>query len=265
MTIRVWDLYARECVRVLSGHVAQVQSLRVITLDDHTAAGFPSSTLAGPSLSQDNGPAPTFHFATSLAPSTSTAATTSIGVPLTDVLGHSRYQVVPGNAYEGFFDTPDTSSCSAPRPALVNAAASTARPPAPANFLAAAARPTPDATTLPRVNFGLETGNKPLVVSASLDNTIKVWDVEGGVCARTMFGHIEGVWDVDVDKLRIISGSHDRTLKIWDKDSGRCLHTLVGHTSAVTAVSLQDQYAITGSDDATVRIWNFARSQAGTA
>ena len=57
---------------------------------------------------------------------------------------------------------------------------------------------------------------------------------------ETMFGHIEGVWDVDMDKLRIVSASHDRTIKLWDRSSGRCLHTLVGHRGAVTSIALGD-------------------------
>lgn len=102
--------------------------------------------------------------------------------------------------------------------------------------------------------------------SASLDNTIKLWDIEQGKCQRTLFGHVEGVWSVDVrlllalrracvqdlvqaDKLRLVSGSHDRTVKVWDRTTGKCMHTLVGHRGAVTAVSLADDRMITGSDD----------------
>jgi F-box/WD-40 domain protein MET30 len=47
-----------------------------------------------------------------------------------------------------------------------------------------------------------------LLISAGLDNLIKVWDVETGKEKRTLFGHIEGVWTVDVDPLRLASGSH---------------------------------------------------------
>ena len=187
MTIRVWDLYTRTCVRVLKGHVAQVQSLRVITSDDHAA--FPSSALH-----------PT--------PSSNTAPTSDSP----DIEEQNRHQVVDGNAYEGFFDTP-ASSCAN---SLADLNAANALPP---NDVAAAWQraaaipvPQPDVSALPYLDWAGD--KKPWVVSASLDNTIKVWDVEGGVCQRTMFGHIEGVWDVDVDKLRIVSASHDRTLKV---------------------------------------------------
>ena len=43
---------------------------------------------------------------------------------------------------------------------------------------------------------------------------IKFWDIETGKAQRTLFGHIEGVWAVASDKLRLVSGSHDRTIKV---------------------------------------------------
>jgi F-box/WD-40 domain protein MET30 len=52
------------------------------------------------------------------------------------------------------------------------------------------------------------------LVSGSLDNTVKVWDIESGKVMRTLFGHIEGVWAVACNEMRLVSGSHDRTIKV---------------------------------------------------
>lgn len=62
----------------------------------------------------------------------------------------------------------------------------------------------------------IDDGNRPrpLLISGSLDNTLKLWDVESGQDLQTYFGHIEGVWSVASDKLRIVSASHDRTIKV---------------------------------------------------
>ncbi|KAF8553413.1 WD40 repeat-like protein [Imleria badia] len=99
---------------------------------------------------------------------------------------------------------------------------------------------------------------KPVLISGSLDNTIKVWDVETGKATRTLFGHIEGVWAVACDKLRLVSGSHDRTIKVWNREEGRCTATLFGHRGAVTCVGLGEDKVVSGSDDGDVRIWSFS-------
>jgi len=99
---------------------------------------------------------------------------------------------------------------------------------------------------------------KAVLFSGSLDNTIKVWDIASGKSTNTMFGHIEGVWSIAYDRLRIVSGSHDRTIKVWSREDGRCVTTLVGHRAAVTCLSLGDDKIVSGSDDGDVRIWSFA-------
>ncbi|KAF8634351.1 hypothetical protein AX15_000963 [Amanita polypyramis BW_CC] len=99
---------------------------------------------------------------------------------------------------------------------------------------------------------------KPLLISGSLDNTIKIWDIDSGKAVRTFFGHIEGVWSVACDKLRLVSGSHDRTIKVWSRDEGRCTTTLVGHQAAVSCIALGEDKIVSGSDDTDVRIWSFS-------
>ena len=118
----------------------------------------------------------------------------------------------------------------------------------------------------------------PVLISGSLDNTIKTWDINTGKAVKTFFGHIEGVWSVAADKMRLISGSHDRTIKaslfspplddltlinnpniqIWDCERGRCTTTLVGHRGAVTCLGLAEDKIVSGSDDGNVRIWSFS-------
>ena len=70
-------------------------------------------------------------------------------------------------------------------------------------------------------------------VSASLDKTLKVWDLEAGRELRTLEGHSALVTGVAVtaDGRRAVSASEDKTLKVWDLDSGRELRTLEGHYS----------------------------------
>ncbi|KAI7894305.1 quinon protein alcohol dehydrogenase-like superfamily [Mucor mucedo] len=105
-----------------------------------------------------------------------------------------------------------------------------------------------------------ELSENPIIISGSLDNTIKLWDMTTGNCIRTLFGHVEGVWSLAYDTLRIVSGSHDKTVRVWDIGSGRCMHALEGHNGPVTSVALSDTKIISTSDDGDIRIWDYGVS-----
>ncbi|KAG0297012.1 hypothetical protein BGZ96_007896 [Linnemannia gamsii] len=98
---------------------------------------------------------------------------------------------------------------------------------------------------------------RPIVVTGGLDNTLKIWDAETGVCLNTLFGHEEGVWSLAFDKLRIVSGSLDKTIKVWDTESGECLYTLSGPEGPVTCVGLGDTKVVGGSADGSVFLWDY--------
>lgn len=95
------------------------------------------------------------------------------------------------------------------------------------------------------------------LLSASLDSTIKIWNVKSGRCVRTLFGHIEGIWSVDADTFRVVSGSHDKLVKVWDLQSGRNWHTFSGHCAPVCCVGLSDTKLASGSEDGLVRMLCF--------
>ncbi|KAK6465531.1 ubiquitin ligase complex component [Scheffersomyces coipomensis] len=94
------------------------------------------------------------------------------------------------------------------------------------------------------------------LLTSSLDNTIKLWDVKTGKCIRTQFGHIEGVWSIAADTFRIISGAHDRLIKVWDLQNGKCLHTF-GNPSSVSCVGLSDSKFAAGLDNGVVKMYCF--------
>jgi WD40 repeat protein len=77
-------------------------------------------------------------------------------------------------------------------------------------------------------------------VSASSDNTLKVWDLETGCALPTLEGHSDSVGSVVVtaDGKRAVSASRDKPLKVWDVGTGRALRTLKGHSDAVDGVAV---------------------------
>jgi len=97
-------------------------------------------------------------------------------------------------------------------------------------------------------------------VSASVDETLKVWDVESGRALRSLEGHTDIVYGVALsgDGRFAVSASMDETLKVWDVESGRALRTLEGHFAAVNAVAVSEdgRRVVSGSSDHTVKVWD---------
>lgn len=98
------------------------------------------------------------------------------------------------------------------------------------------------------------------LLTASLDNTIKLWDVRTGKCIRTQFGHIEGVWSIAADTFRIVSGAQDKSIKIWDLQNGHCMHTFTS-SSPVTCVGLGDSRVVSGLENGEVKMYCFDCSE----
>jgi len=67
-----------------------------------------------------------------------------------------------------------------------------------------------------------------LIVSASDDQTLKLWDARTGAELRTLAGHSSGVSGcaISADGSIIVSASWDNGLKLWDARAGTCLATL---------------------------------------
>lgn len=95
------------------------------------------------------------------------------------------------------------------------------------------------------------------MVTGALDSTVRLWDVSSGRCLKTMFGHVEGVWALAADTLRVVSGAEDRMVKVWDARTGKCEKTFSGHAGPVTCIGLSDSKMVTGSEDCEVRLYSF--------
>jgi WD40 repeat protein len=55
-------------------------------------------------------------------------------------------------------------------------------------------------------------------LSASFDSTVRLWDVERGICQSTLVKHSEPVYSVafSPDGRLLATGSFDKAIHIWD-------------------------------------------------
>jgi len=98
-----------------------------------------------------------------------------------------------------------------------------------------------------------------LIVTASQDATIKVWDYESGEFERTLKGHTNAVQAVDFDHTGnlLVSSSADLSIKVWDFQTYECKKTLHGHDHNVSSVLFMpsgDQI-VSASRDKTIKFW----------
>jgi WD40 repeat protein len=97
-------------------------------------------------------------------------------------------------------------------------------------------------------------------VSASWDNTLKVWDLATGRALATLKGHADTVTACAVtpDGRRVVSASADRTLKVWDLATEHALATLEGHSAGVNAcaVTPDGRRVVSASSDRTLKVWD---------
>ena len=97
-----------------------------------------------------------------------------------------------------------------------------------------------------------------LLVSASSDTTIKIWQPNGKL-NKTLRGHEDSVIDVAFSPTADIfaSAAEDNTVKLWSAE-GELIDTLKGHRGSVHRVAFSPQGNIlaSASDDNTVRLWD---------
>jgi platelet-activating factor acetylhydrolase IB subunit alpha len=120
-----------------------------------------------------------------------------------------------------------------------------------------------------------------LLVFASRDKSLRIWNVLTGYCVKTIWGHGDWVRYVSpsYDGQWLVSGGKDQTAMIWDAVSGEAKATLVGNENFIecctfappasyrhfaTLLGLKKpppansstEYVATGARDKTIKSWD---------
>jgi WD40 repeat protein len=97
-------------------------------------------------------------------------------------------------------------------------------------------------------------------ISASWDNTMKLWELSSGTEIRRFAGHTSTVSSLAFSSNGsfALSGSHDNTMKLWDVSNGVEVHSFVGHSYSISSVAFSPdgRYVYSGSGDRTLKMWD---------
>jgi WD40 repeat protein/serine/threonine protein kinase len=98
------------------------------------------------------------------------------------------------------------------------------------------------------------------LASASVDGTIKLWDVATGQVWRTLRAGDVQVQSIAAgpDGLRVVAGTSKGTIQVWDADTGEELMALKGHTAPVREVAFSPDGLLIASAslDRTAQVWD---------
>jgi len=111
-------------------------------------------------------------------------------------------------------------------------------------------------------------GDGKWLVTGSLDNTARLWEVATGREVRAFQGPSKAgsfttaVSSVSMssDSKLLVTGSLDNTARLWEVATGKEIRAFQGHSEGIKSVALSNnnKWLITGSFDKTARLWEVA-------
>ncbi|KNC49307.1 WD40 repeat protein [Thecamonas trahens ATCC 50062] len=94
------------------------------------------------------------------------------------------------------------------------------------------------------------------VFSGSSDATVRMWNIDSGVCERSFLGHTGWVRALQASGEVVVSGSGDKTVRVFELTTGVQKLLLAGHNGSVSSLQFEGSTLVTGSLDKTARVWD---------
>lgn len=105
-----------------------------------------------------------------------------------------------------------------------------------------------------------------IILTASHDNTAKMWDIFTGKLLSSLNGHSKSLSNAlfSPDGSKIVTSSDDYTVKLWDSKTGDIIYTLKGHEWNVTHAEFSPpclsnpeggKTILSCSNDGTAKVW----------
>jgi mitochondrial division protein 1 len=66
--------------------------------------------------------------------------------------------------------------------------------------------------------------------------------------------------DFDLPFGTMVTAALDDTVRVWDLNAGRCMGLLEGHISSVRCLQVEEDIVATGSMDASIRLWDLSKA-----
>ncbi|KAL1586173.1 hypothetical protein WHR41_05556 [Cladosporium halotolerans] len=217
LSVRLWDLDTKQCLKVFEGHVGQVQQLQLMP----------------PEFELDHD---SFHSGDKDDDASSVSS-----------VGHHHHDEPAASSLP--FWPHDAGRPAPPRYMFTGALDSTIR-----LWDIHQSQPQPHSEHHQPATAD-DTSNAFIVLPT--DPLTNSHTPRAQACVRTFFGHVEGIWALAADHLRLISGSEDRMMKVWDPRTGKCERTFTGHAGPVTCAWLSESRLASGSEDCEVRMLVF--------
>lgn len=98
------------------------------------------------------------------------------------------------------------------------------------------------------------------ILTASLDNTARLWSMEGGNTVRIFADHANDISEATYapDGLSVLTGSFDNTARIWNANIEHDSRIIYGHNDRISEVSFSPdgRFILSSSYDDTLHLWN---------